>query len=87
MASERSECDTTRGVRIPAGVIYIIYTWMYMWHNSSACHTYAMWAELGHSHLLLGNHIVGRGTCQPFKKCCNHLKRELKMFLKRKNAR
>ena len=23
-----------------------------MWHNSSACHVYVMWAELGHSHFL-----------------------------------
>ena len=23
-----------------------------MWHNSSACHTYVMWAELGHCHFL-----------------------------------
>ena len=24
----------------------------YMCHNSSACHAYIMWAELGHSHIL-----------------------------------
>ena len=23
-----------------------------MWHNSSACHAYVMWAELGHCHFL-----------------------------------
>ena len=23
-----------------------------MWHNSSACHVYVMWVELGHSHFL-----------------------------------
>ena len=26
--------------------------WRYAWHNSSACHAYVMWAELGHSHFL-----------------------------------
>ena len=23
-----------------------------MWHNSSACHAYVMWVELGHCHFL-----------------------------------
>ena len=33
--------------------IYIyIYVCRYMCHNSSACHAYVMWAELGHSHVL-----------------------------------
>ena len=29
-----------------------IYIWKYVCHNSSACHAYVMWAELGHSHFL-----------------------------------
>ena len=29
-----------------------IYVWRYVCHNSSACHVYVMWAELGHSHFL-----------------------------------
>ena len=33
--------------------IYIcMYVWRYVCHNSSACHAYVMWAELGHCHLL-----------------------------------
>ena len=53
MASERSEQDTIRGVQIRAGAVYIyIYVWRYVCHNSSACHVYVMWTELGHSHFL-----------------------------------
>ena len=57
LASERSERDTIRGVQIRAGVVYIyiyicIYVWRYLCHNSSACHVYVMWAELGHSYFL-----------------------------------
>ena len=52
-ASERSERDTTGGVQIRAGAVYIyIYVWRYVCHNSSACHVYVMWAELYHSHFL-----------------------------------
>ena len=29
-----------------------IYVWKYMCHNSSACHAYVMWVELGHYHFL-----------------------------------
>ena len=33
--------------------VYIyIYVWRYVYHNSSACHAYVMWAELGHCHFL-----------------------------------
>ena len=33
--------------------IYIyMYVWRYVCHNSSACHAYVMWAELGHCHFL-----------------------------------
>ena len=28
------------------------YVWRYVWHNSTACHVYVMWAEIGHSHFL-----------------------------------
>ena len=45
LASER---DTIRGVQVQAGA----YVWRYVCHNSSACHVYAMWAGLGHSHFL-----------------------------------
>ena len=51
--SERSERDTIRGVQIRAGAVYIyIYVWRYVCHNSSTCHAYVMWAELGHSNFL-----------------------------------
>ena len=33
-------------------VQYMIYVWRYVWHDSSACHAYVMWVELGHSHFL-----------------------------------
>ena len=41
-----------------------IYVGRYMWHNSSACHAYVMWAELGHSHFLYVLNVVttGNGT-------------------------
>ena len=29
-----------------------IYVWRYVCHNSSACHAYVMWVELGHCHFL-----------------------------------
>ena len=29
-----------------------VYVWRYVYHNSSACHAYVMWVELGHSHFL-----------------------------------
>ena len=29
-----------------------IYVWRYVCHNSSTCHVYVMWAELGHSHFV-----------------------------------
>ena len=33
--------------------IYIyVCVWRYVCHNSSACHAYVMWAELGHYHFL-----------------------------------
>ena len=45
--------DTIRGVQIRAGAVYIyICVWRYVCHNSSACHAYVMWAELGHCHFL-----------------------------------
>ena len=53
MASERSERDTISGVQIRAGAVCIyVYVWRYVCHNSSACHAYVMWAELGHCHFL-----------------------------------
>ena len=53
--SERSERETIRGVQIRAGAVYIymyIYVWRYVCHNSSACHAYVLWAELGHCNFL-----------------------------------
>ena len=47
-----------RGIQIRAGAVYIcmevryIYIWRYVCHNSSACHAYVMWAELGYCHFL-----------------------------------
>ena len=29
-----------------------IYVWRYMYHNSSACHAFVMWAEAVHCHFL-----------------------------------
>ena len=52
-ASEASE--TLSGVYKFEVVQYIyIYmcVWRYVCHNSSACHAYVMWAELGHCHFL-----------------------------------
>ena len=34
------------------GIYIYMYVWRYVCHNSSACHVYVMWAELGHSHFL-----------------------------------
>ena len=47
--------DTIRGVQIRAGAVYIyiyMYGGTYVCHNSSACHAYVMWAELGHCNFL-----------------------------------
>ena len=50
-ASKASE--TLSGVYKFELVRYIyIYVWRYVCHNSSACHAYVMWAELGHCHFL-----------------------------------
>ena len=62
--SERSKQDTIRGVQIRDGAVHIY--WMYVWHNSSACHTYILWTELDHSHFCMGKHSMGGFTCQPF---------------------
>ena len=51
LASERSERDSIRGVQIQACAVYI-YVWRYVCHNSSTCHAYVMWAELGQCHFL-----------------------------------
>ena len=48
-ASEASE--TLSGVHKFELVRYI-YIWRFMCHNSSACHAYVMWGELGHCHFL-----------------------------------
>ena len=47
--------------------IHTVYLWRYVWRNSSACHTYAMWVELGHSYFLYVSAIsnvatTGNGT-------------------------
>ena len=53
LVSERNERDSIRGVQIRADAVYIhIYVWRYVCHNSSACHAYVMWAELGHCNFL-----------------------------------
>ena len=65
-ASEASE--TLSGVYKFELVRYMgIYVWRYVCHNSSACHAYVMWAELGHCHFLyvpavLNVVITGNGT-------------------------
>ena len=33
-------------------LVRFICVWRYVCHNSSACHAYVMWAELGHCHFL-----------------------------------
>ena len=48
-ASEASE--TLSGV-YKFELVRYIYVWRYICHNSSACHAYVMWAELGHCHFL-----------------------------------
>ena len=45
------ERDTIRGVQIRA--VYVDMD-VYVYHNSSACHAYVLWAELGHSLFLYG---------------------------------
>ena len=68
LASERSERDTIRGVQIRAGAVHIdVYVWWYVCHNSSICHAYVMWAELGHCHFfyvlaVLNVATTGNGT-------------------------
>ena len=47
-----SEQDTIRGVQIRAGAVYVYIHMEVCVPNSSACHVYVMWAELGHCHLL-----------------------------------
>ena len=67
-ASEASE--TLSGVYKFELVRYVyiyIYVWRYVCHNSSACHAYVMWAELGHCHFLnvpavLNEVTTGNGT-------------------------
>ena len=39
-----------------------IYVWRYVCHNSSACHAYVMWAELGHCHFYTRLVTTGNGT-------------------------
>ena len=54
--------------------IYIhiyIYVWKYVCHNSSACHAYIMWAELGHSKFFYGpavSNVVTNGNGMGTKK-------------------
>ena len=48
-ASEASE--TISGV-YKFELVRYVYVWKYVCHNSSACHAYVMWAELGHCHFL-----------------------------------
>ena len=49
------------------GIYIYIYVWRYVCHNSSTCHAYVMWAELGHCHFLyvpagLNVETTGNGT-------------------------
>ena len=46
---------------------------MYMCHNSSACHTYVMWAELGHGHFSSGKRNEGAIAHQHLERS-NHWK-------------
>ena len=68
LASERSERDTIRGVQIRADAVYICICMEVRVPNSSACHAYVMWAELGHCHFL---YFI---RASPFKRS-NHWKR------------
>ena len=55
LVSERSERETIRGVQTRAGAVYLyihICVWKYVCHNSSACHAYVMWVELGNCNFL-----------------------------------
>ena len=39
-----------------------IYVWRYVYHNSSACHAYVTWAELGHCLFLYVPAVLNIGT-------------------------
>ena len=53
LASEQNKQHTIKGVQIRAVTIYAyICVYLYMCHNSSACHIYIMWVELGHCHFV-----------------------------------
>ena len=42
--------DTIKGVQIQAGGCTCVYMYRStVWHNSTTCHLYIMWAELGQS--------------------------------------
>ena len=48
-------------------MVRYIYVWRYVCLNSSACHAYVMWAELGHFHFLYMPAVlnvvpIGNGT-------------------------
>ena len=62
--------------------IYIyMYVWRYICHNSSACHVYVMWAELGRSHFLYVpavSNVVTNGNGMGTK---NVLKRTVRLGL------
>ena len=53
--------------------IYIyLYVWRYICHNSNACHSYIIWAELGHYNFLYVPAVLnivtnGNGTKNVFK--------------------
>ena len=47
-----------------------------MWHNSSACHAYVMWTELGHCHFLYVpavSNVVNTGNGTGIKNGTVHL--------------
>ena len=73
-----SEIDSRNGsikLAILSRLVLNIYicVWRYVCHNSSACHAYVMWAELGHSHFLylpaVLNVVVTTGNGSGTKKC------------------
>ena len=59
-------------VRYKFEMVWYIYIYIYIYicvcvcHNSSACHAYMLWAELGHNHFCMGKCNVGGFMRQPF---------------------
>ena len=47
-----SEASETLSGMYKFELVRYIYVWRYVYHNSSACHVFVMWAELHHCHFV-----------------------------------